>query len=46
MLERAGFVGIEVIDKENSADIIKGWGLGEGIEKFVYSAYIKARKPD
>lgn len=44
-LEKAGFVDIEIIDKENSEDIIKGWNFGEGVEKAVFSAYIKARKP-
>lgn len=44
-LENAGFTGIEFIDKENSEEIIRSWNMGEGVEKAVVSAYIKARKP-
>ena len=44
-LEKAGFVNIHIIDKENSEDIIRSWNFGEGVEKSVYSAYIKASKP-
>lgn len=44
-LTTAGFTDVQIIDKENSEDIIRSWNFGEGIEKLVYSAYIKARKP-
>ncbi len=44
-LERAGFTGIQFIDKENSEEIIRSWNFGEGVEKAVFSAYIKATKP-
>lgn len=43
-LERAGFTDIHIIDKENSEEIIRNWNFGEGVEKSVYSAYIKASK--
>ena len=45
ILEKAGFSDIEILDKENSDEIIKGWNFGEGVEKMVFSAYIKAKKP-
>jgi len=44
-LTKAGFTDVQITDKENSEDIIRSWNFGEGIEKLVYSAYIKARKP-
>ena len=45
MLNKIGFVNISMRHKENSEEIIKGWNLGNGVEKFVTSAYIKAVKP-
>lgn len=45
-LEKAGFVAIEIQDKDNSDEIIKSWNFGNGVEKMVFSAYIKARKPN
>lgn len=42
--EMAGFTDIHIIDKENSEEIIRSWNFGEGVEKTVYSAYIKASK--
>ncbi len=45
ILKKAGFTDIEILDKENSDEIIKGWNFGEGVEKMVFSAYIKAKKP-
>lgn len=44
-LRNAGFTDIVIEYKENSDEIIKSWNFGEGIEKMVFSAYIKARKP-
>ncbi len=44
-LEKAGFVDIQIINKENSEEIIQSWNFGEGVEKAVFSAYIKAFKP-
>jgi hypothetical protein len=44
-LSEAGFRDVEILDKENSEDIIRRWNFGEGVEKAVFSAYIKARKP-
>ena len=45
ILKKSGFTDIIIEDKENSEEIIKGWNFGEGVEKMVFSAYIKARKP-
>jgi len=45
ILQKAGFTGIVIEDKENSDEIIKRWNFGEGVEKMVFSAYIKTRKP-
>lgn len=45
ILGKAGFVEIVIEDKENSDEIIKSWNFGEGVEKMVFSAYIKALKP-
>jgi len=44
ILERAGFSDIEIQDKDNSEEIIKSWNFGDGVEKMVFSAYIKAQK--
>jgi hypothetical protein len=45
ILEKAGFTDIKIQDKDNSDEIIKSWNFGEGVEKMVFSAYIKAKKP-
>lgn len=45
LLEKAGYINISFIDKENSEEIIRNWNFGEGVEKAVYSVYIKAFKP-
>jgi len=45
ILQKAGFTGTVIEDKENSDEIIKSWNFGEGVEKMVFSAYIKTRKP-
>ncbi len=45
ILSAAGFTVIIVQDKENSDEIIRSWNFGEGVEKMVFSAYIKAVKP-
>lgn len=44
-LENAGFDDIQLIDKENSEDIIRNWNFGDGVEKAVFSVYIKAVRP-
>ncbi|MFO0752459.1 MAG: hypothetical protein U0411_03920 [Thermodesulfovibrionales bacterium] len=44
-LERAGFAEIQFIGKENSEEIIRSWNFGAGVEKVVFSLYIKAVKP-
>ena len=40
-----GFQEIAITPKEKSEDIIRGWNVGEGAEKVVFSAYIEAVKP-
>jgi len=45
ILTRTGFQNILIVDKQNSDEIINSWKFGEGVEKMVVSAYIKAAKP-
>jgi len=45
ILTKAGFTDILITDKQNSDEIIKSWNFGEGVEKMVVSAYIRAIKP-
>jgi hypothetical protein len=45
ILEKAGFTDIVIQDKDNSDEIIRAWNFGEGVEKMVFSAYIKASRP-
>ncbi len=44
-LEKAGFTDIAIEGKEKSDEIIKSWNFGESVEKMVFSAYVKAKKP-
>jgi len=41
----AGFIGIRVLAKPESRELIKTWSPGRGIEDYVVSAIIEARKP-
>ncbi len=45
ILTRAGFRDIVITDKQNSDEVIRSWKFGEGVEKMVVSAYIRAIKP-
>lgn len=45
LLVSAGFSEIEILTKDNSDDIIRGWNFGDGVEKMVCSAYVRAGKP-
>jgi hypothetical protein len=45
ILLKAGFRDIVIQEKENTDEIIRSWNFGEGVEKMVFSAYVKARKP-
>ncbi|MDP2156458.1 MAG: hypothetical protein Q8K68_01965 [Nitrospirota bacterium] len=45
ILKKTGFTEIQIVDKQNSDEIIKSWKFGDGVEKMVVSAYIKAIKP-
>ena len=44
-LAEAGFVDIRVTPKAESREIISTWAPGTGIEEFVVSAMVEARKP-
>jgi hypothetical protein len=46
ILAGLGFVDVAVTKKENSEEIIRGWNLGAGAERSVFSAYISGRKPE
>jgi len=46
ILSEIGFHNIEIIPKEQSDEIIREWRVAEGAEKVVFSAYIKAAKPE
>jgi hypothetical protein len=45
ILEETGFADIVIQEKENSEEIIRSWNFGEGVEKMVFSSYIRATKP-
>ncbi|MBI5073923.1 MAG: hypothetical protein HZB62_01945 [Nitrospirae bacterium] len=45
ILNKTGFINVCFVDKQNSDEIIKSWKFGEGVEKMVVSAYVKAAKP-
>jgi ubiquinone/menaquinone biosynthesis C-methylase UbiE len=44
-LNEAGFVGVQITPKPESRDLIATWAPGRGIEDYVVSAIIEARKP-
>jgi SAM-dependent methyltransferase len=44
-LAEAGFVDVRVMPKTESRELISTWAPGSGIEDFVVSAVIEARKP-
>jgi SAM-dependent methyltransferase len=44
-LNDAGFVDIRVLAKTESRELIKTWSPGRGIEDYIVSAIIEARKP-
>ena len=42
---KASFTDIEIDERQNSDKIIKNSNFGEGTEKMVVSAHIRARRP-
>jgi arsenite methyltransferase len=44
-LQAAGFSDVRVIVKEESRELVASWAPGRGIEDYVASAIIEARKP-
>jgi arsenite methyltransferase len=44
-LAAAGFAGIRITVKSESRELVKSWAPGRGIEDYVASAMIEARKP-
>ena len=44
-LTQAGFVDVRVTPRPESRELIAGWAPGRGIENFVASATVEARKP-
>jgi SAM-dependent methyltransferase len=44
-LSDAGFVEVQIVPRPESRDLIATWAPGRGIEDFVVSATIEARKP-
>jgi SAM-dependent methyltransferase len=44
-LNEAGFIGVQITPKPESRDLIATWAPGRGIENYVVSAIIEARKP-
>jgi len=46
ILDELGFEKIMITRKDNSELIIKSWNLGKGTENMVFSAYIRAEKPE
>ena len=45
ILDELGFETVTITRKDGSDEIIKGWNLGVGTERMVFSAYITAQKP-
>ena len=45
-LSEAGFVGVQITPRPESREMIATWAPGRGIENYVVSAIIEARKPD
>ncbi len=45
ILTGVGFRDIVITNKQNSDEVIRSWKFGEGVEKMVVSAYIRAIKP-
>mmetsp|Transcript_23313 Transcript_23313/g.78363 ORF Transcript_23313/g.78363 Transcript_23313/m.78363 type:complete len:123 (-) Transcript_23313:407-775(-) len=44
-MRSAGFTGVRVEEKDESAAFIKDWMPGSGAEKYVVSAYVTGTKP-
>ncbi len=46
LLSAAGFVGIEILVREESGEFIKDWQPGAAVDEYVRSAFIQATKPE
>ena len=46
ILSELGFQDIVITPKQQSEEIVRAWHVCEGAEKVVFSAYIKAAKPE
>jgi len=46
ILEEQGFEKISIMRKDNSDLIIRNWNFGDGTEQMVFSAYIRALRPE
>jgi len=46
ILEEQGFEKISITRKDNSDQIIRNWNFGNGTEQMVFSAYIRAARPE
>jgi arsenite methyltransferase len=44
-LAQAGFIDVQVTPRPESRELVASWAPGRGIEKFVASATVEARKP-
>ncbi len=45
MMRDAGFEDVQITPKDESREFIRDWAPGRGVEDYVVSAYIEARKP-
>jgi len=46
ILSDLGFQNVTITPKEQSEEIIREWRVADGAENVVFSAYIRASKPD
>jgi len=44
-LSKAGFVDVRVTPRPESREMVEGWAAGRGVENYIASAMVEARKP-